>query len=904
MSSEKRPNEKKGLMRTLMQALEKRMLFDVTLSGLVASVNINEGTAPTQIDTGLTVGGTTTDLSNLVLTISTSGNAQDNLSFRHVGTGGGQIGFNNGVVTYGGVTIGNAYDPNQLGFDGTNLSIILNSSATQTALEVLLENVTYYNDSDNPSASRTITYALNGFFSNSVTVNTNVSNDTPVISWNNGATISNAGTVTIRNYDLNTRDMETNPTGLTYTVTTAAANGTLRRNGVALVLNSTFTQQDINDGLITFTNTVNNTNGSFGFRVSDGTVNVSGQTFTITVNNTDTAPSLQPGTAITNLNSSIQYSATTGNYYLYVNSSVNWWVAKEIAERTLLNGVAGHMVTVTSTAENTFVDNMIANSIWLGATDRNVEGQWMWEVGPEAGTIFYQGASGLGGTLVNGGYANWAAGEPNDLSGTTTVNVDAAQMSTAGTWSDRTLISTGTRRYVIEWEGKDVLNNTAYTVNYNNATGSDITNGTVVGSVFGSDPQGSPLTYTITGGTGSGIFSINATTGQITVSNAAGLNLPTTSSYTLDVRGTETLLGALNNTRTITVYLNRNPGAGGITNSALTLNEGATATIASANLNYVDDDANTSIRYTVTSSPANGYLQLTTNAGYAVTSFTQDDIANNRIQYVHNGGETTTDSFVFKVTDGDTTTGTSTFNINITAVNDTPVLTFAAQKTVAQVLAAQSGVVYNAATGNFYKYVNTAVGWGTAQAAAQANTIFGIGGNLANITTAAENTFIDALFASGRAWIGASDAGSEGVWQWRNGAEAGTRFSAEGVSYYGAYRNWASGQPTNAAGNEDYGAINGAGGGWSAHSQFDTASVTGYIIEWKGSDLLAGQTEYTIQDNTSIGTTVADANATNAEVAETLTYSIQSGNTGNAFAIDSSTGIITVNGALTSGTTF
>ena len=55
---------------------------------------------------------------------------------------------------------------------------------------------------------------------------------------------------------------------LTYTITTAAAHGTLFRNGVALALNGSFTQADINNGLISYTHDGSETaSDSFGFTV-------------------------------------------------------------------------------------------------------------------------------------------------------------------------------------------------------------------------------------------------------------------------------------------------------------------------------------------------------------------------------------------------------------------------------------------------------------------------------------------------------------------------------------------------------------------------------------------------------------------------------------------------------------
>ena len=49
---------------------------------------------------------------------------------------------------------------------------------------------------------------------------------------------------------------------------------------------------------------------------------------------------------------------------------------------------------------------------------------------------------------------------------------------------------------------------------------------------------------------------------------------------------------------------------------------------------------------------ANGQLELTGNPGVAVSSFTQAQIDANQVVYVHDGTNTTTDSFTFDVDDG------------------------------------------------------------------------------------------------------------------------------------------------------------------------------------------------------------------------------------------------------------
>ena len=103
---------------------------------------------------------------------------------------------------------------------------------------------------------------------------------------NTGLTLSqNSAITTITNTLLKVVDAEQGATLLTYTITTAPIKGTLTRSGVALVANSTFTQSDIDNGLIQYTPTsgVNGTDNLI-FSVSDGAGGLlSAQTFAINI---------------------------------------------------------------------------------------------------------------------------------------------------------------------------------------------------------------------------------------------------------------------------------------------------------------------------------------------------------------------------------------------------------------------------------------------------------------------------------------------------------------------------------------------------------------------------------------------------------------------------------------------
>jgi hypothetical protein len=140
--------------------------------------------------------------------------------------------------------------------------------------------------------------------------------------------------------------------------------------------------------------------------------------------------------------------------------------------------------------------------------------------------------------------------------------------------------------------------------------------------------------------------------------------------------------------------------------------------------------------------------------------------------------------------------------------------------------------------GHNYEYVNNGgvITWTAAKATAEARTYYGQPGYLATITSQTENDFLkDKLGAD--AWIGASDATTEGAWYWVTGPEAGTQFSSGDspgmTSVGGRYNNWNASEPNNSGGGENYGEIYCTGlnpGKWNDLA--NAGAVTGYLVEY------------------------------------------------------------------------
>jgi hypothetical protein len=109
------------------------------------------------------------------------------------------------------------------------------------------------------------------------------------------------------------------------------------------------------------------------------------------------------------------------------------------ASARVLADTQGYLATITSAEEQAAVLALVGGSTpaWIGASDAAVEGTWVWETGPEAGTVFWKN-----GAPVGGAYAGWRSGEPNDFQGE-----DHLSIYRDG-WVDWDRLVMG---YVVEW---------------------------------------------------------------------------------------------------------------------------------------------------------------------------------------------------------------------------------------------------------------------------------------------------------------------------------------------------------------------------------------------------------------------------------------------------------------------
>jgi len=154
--------------------------------------------------------------------------------------------------------------------------------------------------------------------------------------------------------------------------------------------------------------------------------------------------------------------------------------------------------------------------------------------------------------------------------------------------------------------------------------------------------------------------------------------------------------------------------------------------------------------------------------------------------------------------------------------------------------------VYFPGNGHSYELIPVQTTWAGARTAASLPMYGGVQGHLATITSAAENNFISATFATGQAqyfaWIGGYEPNDDGVWRWGAGPENGVQFSNSAVSTppYN-YANWDGIEPNDFAPGEDFLAINlgatfaniGPGGWGDAPNPGPSDPIKAYIVEYE-----------------------------------------------------------------------
>lgn len=389
-----------------------------------------------------------------------------------------------------------------------------------------------------------------------------------------------------------------------------------------------------------------------------------------------------------------------------------------------------------------------------------------------------------------------------------------------------------------------------------NTVAENAANGTVIGTVSGTDPDaGDTKTYSLTD-TAGGRFAIDSGTGQITVTDGSLLNYESATSHSVTVRVTDS--GGLTYDETFTITLTNVNEAPTGADATVTINEDTSHTLTTADFGFSDVDAgDTMSAVRIDSLPSAGTLTL---SGVAVTAgqvVTMADITAGNLVFTPAADANGTGyaNFTFSVRDSnnayDAVSNTLTFNV--IAVNDAPVNRVPGAQTVNEDTPLSfSGLSINDVDGNL-STVQLAVGNGTLNVTLSGSATITRGSNGTNILTL-------------------------------SGSQADLNATLTSLVYQGSLNY--TGADTLTITSMDSNAV----------TDVDTVAITVTAVNDAPTDLALSAN--TVTENAANGTVVGTVSAVDPDSGDTKAYTLIN-SAGGRFAINSSTGQITVaNGAL------
>jgi large repetitive protein len=195
-------------------------------------------------------------------------------------------------------------------------------------------------------------------------------------------------------------------------------------------------------------------------------------------------------------------------------------------------------------------------------------------------------------------------------------------------------------------------------------------NGTAVGTASATDPDVPAQTFTwaITGGNTLGAFAINANTGQITVADVGDVDFETNPTFALTVQATDNGSPPLSDTGTITINLNDLNDAPVVSAATLSLAENSANGTSAGTASATDQDLPAqTLAWAITGGNIGGAFQINPSTGEITVADTNDvDFETNHPF-----------SLTVEATDNGTPnrTGSNTITVNLTNVNEAPVIT-------------------------------------------------------------------------------------------------------------------------------------------------------------------------------------------------------------------------------------
>ncbi len=263
------------------------------IGGLGGTTSYAAGKPAAVVAAGATFGDASNFMGgSLTATIAAGGTAADQLGIA-AGNNISLTGTSSGNVLYNGNLIGTytlstgAAATLSVTFNPPGSEAVGNSAAnpvSSAAVQALIQQVAFA--TTGAGGNRTVSFQVteNGGAKSAVVSQTVAvtAHTPPTISADTGLTVAQSSTTKILAGNLAATSSSDSPANLTWSITTLPTAGTIEKSGAAV---SSFTQADINAGLITYVqNGSDTTSDSFAFSVTDAEGASVGGTFAITIN--------------------------------------------------------------------------------------------------------------------------------------------------------------------------------------------------------------------------------------------------------------------------------------------------------------------------------------------------------------------------------------------------------------------------------------------------------------------------------------------------------------------------------------------------------------------------------------------------------------------------------------------
>jgi VCBS repeat-containing protein len=226
----------------------------------------------------------------------------------------------------------------------------------------------------------------------------------------------------------------------------------------------------------------------------------------------------------------------------------------------------------------------------------------------------------------------------------------------------------------------------------------DAPNTTFVGNVVASDPDvpAQTLTYVITAGNTGSAFTIDASTGAITVLTSAAVNFEVTSTFSLTVEVTDNGTGNLSASNTITINVSDVNETPVVNDQTFSVAENSPNTTSVGTVVATDADTGQTLTYAITAGNSGGAFAINaatgeiTVANSAVLDFETSPSYSLTVQVTDNGAPVLSD--------------TAIITVNLSDVNEAPVFTSPATLTVPENTTAVLTVTTTDAEGDTITY--------------------------------------------------------------------------------------------------------------------------------------------------------------------------------------------------------